>query len=107
MNKFNKADLFKRQTLKFIFEHMFHIHFSTYPICQEAFESGTKTMMAGSCWLPARSFLINIIFCPSRIHRAWMHLSECGIRAKSFWPQKTNNRTLFLAGCVQRQRRHI
>ena len=33
----------------------------------------------------------------------WMHLSVDGISAKSFCPQKTNNRMLFLLGCFQWQ----
>jgi len=72
--------------------------------------------------MATRSFLINntystmsklfapIMHCWSRkalvaIH--WAHLGLNGICAKSFCPQKMNNRTLFFVGCFQWQRCHI
>jgi len=37
----------------------------------------------------------------------WMHLSVNGISAESFWPQKSNEETLFLGRCFQRQCDHV
>ena len=71
---------------------------------------------------PTRLFLINNSFssmiklfapnmyCWSRkilVATYWTHLRLNDICAKSFCPQKTNNRTLFFAGCFERCRMFI
>ena len=50
--KVQQADLFKRQTLKFIFQHIFHIHLSIYHICQQA----SECLMQKRCWLLATGY---------------------------------------------------
>ena len=45
--------------------------------------------------------------CKILVTMYWTYLRENGIWAKSFCPEKMNNRTLFLTGRFQRQRSHI
>jgi len=48
----------------------------------------------------------NIVYCwchETLVTIHWMHFRLTGICAQSFYPQKMNNRTLFLMGCFQRQ----
>jgi len=116
-----QADLFKGQTLTFIFQHNFHIHLSIYPIYQGNTREWTAAIVASVVSrqnnTAARSFLLNNtfstlskLFTPNMHCRSseiivtiyWMHFWVNCIGAMLFSPEKTNDRTPFLAGCFQR-----
>jgi len=115
----HKADLFKRQTLTFIFQHKFHIHLNIYRIYQVITREWTAAIVAlvvtRKNSTAARSFLLNNtfstlskLFTPNMYCQSskiivtiyWMHFRVNCIGAKLFSPEKTNDRTLFLAGCI-------
>jgi len=116
-----QADLFKRQTLRFIFEHKFHIHLNIYRIYQVSTREWTAAIVAlvvtRKNSTAARSFLLNNIFstlsklftpnmyCQSSkiiVTIYWMHFWLNCIDGKLFSPEKTNDRTPFLAGCISK-----
>ena len=62
----HQADLFKGQTLAFIFQQKFHIHLSIYPICQVNTREWTAAIVAlvvtRQNSMAAKSFLLNNTF---------------------------------------------
>ena len=61
-----QADLFKQQTLTFIFQHVFHIHLIIYPIYQVSTRESTAVIVASVDTrqnnTAASSFLLNNTF---------------------------------------------
>ena len=110
-------NLFKCQ--RFIFQHIVKIYLNTYwhmPV--RPYERLDCCTRYNSCRnnTSARSFLSTTLFWPRAnfLHQTycwscktlvtiyWMHLRVNGIWATYFYPEKMNNRTLFLTGCFQR-----
>ena len=109
----HQADLFKGQTLAFIFQQKFHIHLSIYPICQVNTREWTAAIVAlvvtRQNSMAAKSFLLNntfsilskIFFTPNMYCRSSkilvtlyrMHFWLNCVGAKLFSPKKTNDRT--------------
>jgi len=104
----HQADLFKWETLTFIFQHQFHIHLSIYPIYQVDTREWTAAIVASVVTrqnsMAARSFLFNDTFstlsklftsnvcCRSSIIIVtiyWMHFWVFCIGVKLFSPDKT------------------
>jgi len=118
----HQADLFKRQTLTFIFQHGFYIHLSIYPIYQiksmrenelprSLHRSSVVTRQNSTT---VKSFLLNNTFSTlsklitwnmyCRLSEIivliyWMHFWVNCVGAKLFSPEQTNDRT---PGCFQR-----
>jgi len=115
----HQADLFKQQTLTFIFQQKFHIHLSIYPIYQVNTREWTAAIVASVITrqnnTAARSFLLNNtfstlskLFTPNMYCRSikiigtvyWMDFRVNRIGAKLFSPEKKNDRTPFLVGVL-------
>ena len=112
-------NLFKCQTSTSYFQHIVQIYSNIYwhmPVRPyERLDCCDRCISRQNNKL-ARSFLINNFFsstsklltlnmycwsCKTLVPIYWTHLGVNGILAKSFCPQKMNNRTLFLTGCFQ------
>ena len=94
-----QADLFKPQTVTFIFQHIFGIHLSIfYHTCQQA----SDCLMQKRCWLlaaghviPHQQHFLNHQHSANFLHvllvSVWIHLRLNGIGTKSLCKEKTND----------------
>jgi len=120
MNAFSNDTCLNVKHQPFIFQHKVHIYLNTHwhtPVrpckrrdcCDRLISRWNNTSV--------RSFFINYTFssssklltsnmycwsCKTLVTIYWTHLRVNGIWAKSFCPEKMNNRMLFPTGCFQR-----
>ena len=109
-----QANMLKRQTLTFplsmyrpnSFKHLSINNFLN-ACCDHCIGSQnnmvTRSFLTNNTVLTISKLFTPDMYCWSRKTLIRMHLRVNGICTKSFCPQKTNNRMLFLTGCFQRQ----
>ena len=111
--QFQQADFFKRQTVTFNFQHIFHIHLSIYPIYQGSTRELTAVIVASvvKAQRSGRFFATTLSrleqTCIGGLVKQLSPYTGCisrvnGISAKFVRSQNMNNGTLFLIGCFQR-----
>jgi len=86
----HQADLYKRQTLMFIFQHKFHIHLSIYLIYQVNMREWTAAIVASVVTrqnsTAAKSFLLNNTFSTqSKLFTPNMHCRFIEIFVTIYW----------------------
>ena len=104
----------------FHFQHIVQIYLNTYPMYKQISECLLQKLMLAAVQLTDEQLIAPLYLMrisAKFLHQTciaglvkhlpvvtiyWMHLRVNGIWAKSFCPQKTNNRTLFITGCFQR-----